>query len=191
MSLDTLKSIQTRYSCRAFTDQMPENEALQKIAYAAVSAPSAMNRQPWQVIVLKNQELIAELEAEGMKNLAALPDKSIYERIQSRGGKLYYNAPCMVIVTVAKDEAADSCAELLDCGIVTENIALAATSLGIDTLICGLAALSFSGEKGREFKERLHFPDGYDLGIAVLLGYAAASGGVPHMPDKSKITWID
>lgn len=184
MVLDTLQSISTRYSCRAFTDRMPSDADLQAIARAGVSAPSAMNRQPWQIIVLKNRGLIEELEEEGMKNLAALPDKSIYERIQSRGGKLYYNAPCMIFISVAD-------AELLDCGIVTENIALAATSLGIDSLICGLAKFSFSGEKGADFMKRLKFPEGYDLGIAVLLGYAANSGGTPHEPNPHKITWIE
>ena len=188
MPLNTLESIYNRYSCRAFSNKMPQNEDLQAIARAAVAAPSAMNRQPWQVIVLTNQELIGELEAEGMKNLAALPDKSIYERIQSRGGKLYYNAPSMMIITVKNT---DDHAELLDCGIVTENIALSATSLGIDTLICGLAAFSFSGENGKLFKKRLGFWEGYDLGIAVLLGSAACPGGTPHEPDETKITWID
>lgn len=188
MPFDTLESIHARYSCRAFANQMPGDEALRAVAHAAIAAPSAMNRQPWQVIVLKNPELLAELEAEGMQNLAALPDKSIYKRIQSRGGKLYYNAPCMVLVAV---ESTNDRAELLDCGIVTENIALAATSLGMDTLICGLASFSFSGEKGESFKKRLCFPDGYDLGIAVLLGYAANPGGVPHEPDENKIIWVD
>jgi nitroreductase len=139
--------------------------------------------------VVKNRQFIAELEAEGMKNLAALPDKSIYERIRSRGGKLYYNAPCVVVVAIAKAEPAG--AELLDCGIVSENIAIAATSLGIDNLICGLAAFSFAGDKGAEFKKYLNFPDGYEIGIAVLLGYAENPGGKPHVPDLAKITWIE
>ena len=130
-----------------------------------------------------------DLESEGIKNLSALPDKGIYDRIMSRGGKVYYNAPCMIVVPIAKAEP--SGAELFDCGIVSENIALAATSLGIDNLICGLAAFSFSGEKNAEFKRRLCFPDGYEIGIAVLLGYAEKSGGKPHELDFSKIKIID
>lgn len=183
MALDTLQTISARYSCRAFADRMPGDADLRAIAHAGISAPSAMNQQPWHVIVLKNRQLMEELEEEGMKNLASQPDKSIYARIQSRGGKLYYNAPCMMLVLM-REEA------LLDCGILTENIALAATSLGIDNLICGLAKFSFSGEKGADFKRRLHFPKGYDLSIAVLLGYAAKPGGKPHESEPQKITWI-
>lgn len=95
----------------------------------------------------------------------------------------------MIVVPIAKTEPAG--AELFDCGIVSENIALAVTSLGIDSLICGLVAFSFAGEKGAEFKQRLGFSAGYEIGIAVLLGYAANPGGKPHDQDLSKITVIE
>ena len=189
MPLNTIETIHARYSCRAFSDKMPSDEDLQTIAEAAIASPSGMNRQLWRVIVVKNKELMDDLESEGMKNLSALPDKGIYDRIMSRGGKVYYNTPCMIVVPIAKTEP--SGAELFDCGIVSENIALAATSLGIDNLICGLAAFSFAGEKNAEFKRRLFFPDGYEIGIAVLLGYAEKSGGKPHELDFSKIKFID
>lgn len=189
MPLDTIETIRTRYSCRAFSAKMPSDADLQVIATAAVASPSGMNRQLWRIIVVKNKELLADLETEGMKNLAALPDRSAYDRIMSRGGKLYYNAPCMIVVPIENTEPGG--ADLFDCGIVSENIALAATSLGIDNLICGLAAFSFAGEKGAEFKRRLGFPDGYEIGIAVLLGYAANPGGAPHEPDLGKITVIE
>jgi nitroreductase len=147
-----------------------------------------MNRQLWRVIIVKNERLIDDMEAEGMKNLASLPDKTAYGRIMSRGGRLFYGAPCMIAVPTGRAEPPG--AELFDCGIVSENIALAATSLGIDNVICGLAAFSFAGDRRDEFKSRLGFPAGYEFGIAVLLGYAA-SPGKPHEPDYEKITVID
>ena len=93
---------------------MPTDAELYTIAQSAVAAPSGMDRQLWRVIIVKNRELIAEMEAEGMKLLAAMPDKSTYERIMSRGGKLFYNAPCMTVVPIAKAEPAG--AEMFDCG---------------------------------------------------------------------------
>ena len=189
MTLNTIEAIKTRYSCRNFSDKTPPDEHLRMIAEAAVAAPSGMNRQHWRVIVLKDRKLIGELEAEGIKNLAALPDKSAYERIMSRGGKIFYNAPCMIIVPIVRAEPAG--AEMFDCGILSENIALAATSLGIDNLICGFIAFSFTGDKNAGFKRRLGFPEGYGIGIAVLLGYAKEPGGKPHEPDLSKISFIE
>ena len=189
MPLNTIEAIHARYSCRAFSNKMPSDERLRIIAEAAAAAPSGMNRQLWRIIIVKNKQLLADLEAEGIKNLAALPDQGAYNHIKSRGGKLYYNAPCMIIVPIAKSEPAG--AEFYDCGIVAENIALAATSLGIDSLICGFSAFSFAGDRGAEFKRRLGFPEGYEIGIAVLLGYAESPGGKPHKPDLSKITIIE
>lgn len=186
---ETIKSIMERYSCRNFTEKLPSNEDLQTIATAAVAAPSGMNRQLWQVIVVKDKALIDELEAEGIKLLRSMPDKSLYERIKSRGGKLFYGAPSMMIVPIGK--ANPPGAELFDCGILAQNIALSATSLGIDNIICGFIAFAFAGERREEFKRRLGFPEGYEIGISVLLGYAPESGkGKPHTPDMRKISFI-
>ena len=189
MPLNTIEAIRTRYSCRAFSDKMPSDRDLQIIAEAAAASPSGMNRQFWRILVVKNKTLIRDLEDEGLKNLAALPDKTMYERIISRGGRLFYNAPCIIVIPIAKAEPAG--AELFDCGIVSENIAIAATSLGLDSLICGFAVFSFAGTKNNEFKNRLGFPDGYEIGLAVLLGYAANPGGKPHVPDLSKIVVLE
>lgn len=187
MPNNTINSIMTRYSCRAFTDKSPSDEDLQTIAKAALASPSGMNRQPWRIVVVKNKALIEEMEAEGLRVLAAFRDKSAYERIMGRGGKLFYNAPCMIVVPIKEDDSKD----LFDCGIVSENIALAATALGIDSLICGLAAFSFVGDKGETFKDRLGFPEGYGIGIAVLLGYAVNPGGKPHELDMSKLSFVE
>lgn len=189
MLLNTIEAIRTRYSCRGFSDRIPPDEDLRVIAEAGVAAPSGMNRQLWRVIIVKNKELIDDMEAEGLRNLAAFPDNGLYNHIMSRGGKLYYNAHCMMVVPIAKAEPAG--AELFDCGIVAENIALAATALGIDNLICGFSAFSFAGEKKDEFKRRLNFPAGYDIGLSVLLGYATNTDNKPHEPDLNKITFID
>lgn len=141
-----------------------------------------MNRQGWQVIVVRNQKLLAELETEGTRVMSAMPDKSLYERIQSRGGKLFYNAPCIFYVSIEPSSA-------LDCGIVCQTIALAAQSQGLASCICGLAGLPFSEEKAAYFKEKLRFTAGYEFGCAVLIG-EAVTVTAPHEPNSEKITYI-
>jgi hypothetical protein len=50
---------------------------------------------------------------------------------------------------------------------------------------------SFDGDKRDYFKERLGFPEGYDLGLSVLLGYADEAGiKPPHELDAEKVSWI-
>ena len=181
---ETLKTIMTRYSCRDFTGSPLTEEQLKAIVDAALAAPSGMNRQPWHIIVVTDKKLIDELDAEGMKILAAAEDKSTYERMMSRGGKLYYNAPCMFIVT-----AEDPKASALDCGILTQNVALAAHSLGLGNVIVGMAGVPLSGPRGDEFKKRLNFPAGFDFSMGILIG-AAKSGKEPHELEAAKVSYV-
>lgn len=185
---ETLKTISKRFSCRSFTEKMPEDEHLSAIAQAAIEAPSGMNRQGWQVIVVKNKGLIDEMSAEGMKILSAMEDKTMFERIMLRGGNLFYNAPCIIVIAVK--EAYPKGAELIDLGILAQNIVLAATSLGIDNLHCGFVGLAFAGEKADHFKHKLQFSEGYEYGMGVLLGYAKETS-LPHAPSKEKIIVIE
>jgi len=178
---ETLKNIATRYSCRDFADTPLTDLQILAIVEAALASPSAMNRQPWHIIVVKEKALIEEIDAEGMKIIASWEDKSAFERISSRGGKLFYNAPCLVVVT---SEGSD-----LDCGIVSQNISLAAHSLGLGNVICGMAGIPFSGPRAEELKKRLKFPDGHKFAMAVLIG-TAKSGKAPHELDMSKVTYI-
>jgi len=188
MTTETIQTMLTRYSCRAYTNKMPSDEALRAIAEAAVASPSAVNQQNWRVIVVKNKELIADLETEGMKFLMAQNDKGAYNRIMSRGGKMLYNAPCMIIVPINKSFSERYA--LMDLGIVVENVALAAASLGINSVICGMIAHCFAGDRAEEFNRRLAIPEGYEIGLAVLLGYAEKQGQ-PHELDYSKISFVE
>ena len=183
---ETLGTIARRYSCRSYTDERLTEEQLNAIAQAAIQAPSAVNRQPWHISVVTQPELLAELEAEG-ESMLQKRDPATYARILGRVGKLFYNAPCMVIIAVKPADLAG--AEQVDLGIAAQNVALAATALGLDNVHCGLTAFCFAGEKREEFKKRLAFPEGYECGIGVLIGHGTASG-TPHTPDESKITYI-
>ncbi|GHU77086.1 nitroreductase [Clostridia bacterium] len=146
-----------------------------------------MNRQNWQVIVVRNQELIAELESEGTRVISNMSNKAIYDSINSRGGKLFYNASCVIFVAI---EPTELVAATMDCGIVSQTIALATQAQGLASCICGLARFAFSESKGTYFKEKLNFPTGYEFDIAVLIG-ESAKATAPHEPDVNKITYID
>ncbi|MBO5371672.1 MAG: nitroreductase family protein [Lachnospiraceae bacterium] len=179
---ETLQTIKNRYSCRSYTGEPVEKEKIEAITLAGVQAPSALNKQPWQLIVLQDKSYIEEMDASVMDMLSKQQDTSTYERMMLRGGKVFYNAPCMIII--AKEAGTD-----LDTGIVVENMALAASSLGLGNVICGLMNLSFDTEKGDKFKAKL-IPDGYEFGVALLVGYATEDSKTPHEPDLSKVKYI-
>ena len=178
----TLKTIAERYSCRDFADTPLTDEQIKLLVDAALASPSAMNRQPWQINVITDKSFIEEMDADGMKALAEAEDKTTYERFMQRGGTLYYNAPCMFLIL--KKPGTD-----LDIGIVSENISLAASALGLGNVICGMAAIPFNGAKAETFRQKAGFIDGWEFGMTVLVGYAEKPGN-PHEPDMSKIRFI-
>ena len=180
---ETLKTIKNRYSCRSYTGEAVEREKIEAIALAAVQSPSGLNQQPWKIIVLQNKAAIDEMDSALMEKLAAQEDRSAYDRMMSRGGKVFYNAPCMFVI--AKLPGKD-----MDCGIVSENMALAASSLGLGNVICGMAGGIINDEAGLKFKEQL-IPEGYEFGVALLVGYPTNPEGTPHEPDLSKIVYIE
>jgi nitroreductase len=185
---ETLKTIAERYTCRDYKGETPPDEILKAIAEAAIEAPSGMNRQAWRVIVVKDRTLMREMESEGMSYLAGMEDKSSYNRIMDRGGRLFYGAPCMIVVPIDPTQYGPA---LVDCGILCQNIALAATSLGIASTMCGFTGLAFaSGQRAEEFSKRLRFPEGYAFGCSVLLGYANTTRP-PHVPDGEKIIFVE
>jgi len=181
---DTLKSIAERYSCRDFADTPLTDGQIKAVVDAALAAPSGVNRQPWHIIVVRNKALVDELDAEGMDILSAGGDKSYYERIMSRGGKMFYNAPCLVIILSDGSKWA-----VLDSGIQCQNIALAAQSLGLASCIVGMAGIPLSGPRREEFRKSLEFPEGYEFTIGILLG-TAKSGKEPHEYNMNKVTYI-
>ena len=181
---DTLRNISERYTCRDFKSTPLKDEVIEHLVKAALAAPSAVNRQPWHVIMVTDKALIEELDAEGMEILSKEEDKSTYERMMERGGKLFYNAPCLAIVLSDGSKWGT-----LDCGILCQNVVLAAESLGLGTCIVGMAGVPLNGPKAAEYKKRLGFPDGYEFAIGVLVG-EINSGKVPHEHDRSKVSYV-
>ena len=183
---EVLKAIAQRYSCRDFADAPLERTQIDAIVKAALAAPSGLNRQPWHIIVITDKALIEEMDAEGMRMLAESPEyKEAYERMLSRGGKLLYNAPCMFLIASDTSDYAT-----IDCGILCQNITLAAESLGLGSIIVAMANFPLSGPRGEEFKKRVKFPEGYKFGMAVLVG-TVQTGKEPHELDMTKVTYID
>jgi nitroreductase len=182
--METLEVIHTRYACRAYDGGPIPIETLRDIARAGLAAPSAMNNQPWRLVIVSDKNLIDELDAIGMAQLAA-DNPTAHQRMMERGGTLFYNASA--IIFVLKTTADLGFSPDLDCGIVTANLVLAARDLGVDSVVCGFAGTLFAGAKAAKLTERLHFPEGFEFATSVLLGYASGPAGTPHQPDISKI----
>ena len=182
---ETLKTIAERHTTRSFTGTPIKREELDAILLAGLQAPTAGNSQRFRLIVTDNKEFIDELDAKMLK-LFEEANPAMMDRIKERGGKVLYNASALVFIAI--DKQGPWSAEL-DAGIVVENMALAASSLEIGNCIFAMFRTLFEGEAGEEMKKQLQFPEGFDFGVGLLLGYPT-DWGKPHVPATDKIIWL-
>ena len=182
---EVLKAIFDRNSCRDFSPAPLTSDQVQTLAKAALAAPSAVNRQPWHIIVITDKAMLDEYDTDALAVLKE-SNSEFYQRMMERGGKIFYDAPCLIFI--ALDSTADSA--MVDCGIVTQNIALAAHSMGLGNVICGMARIPLTGPRAEEWRKRLQIPEGYNFGMSVCVG-KANSGKEPHDLEFDKLTYID
>jgi nitroreductase len=185
-----LEAIASRYSCRAFTDQPISKADLETIATAGVQAPSSRGAAPWYLAVITRRSLIDDIKGKAW-DLICRHSHLSRQRIMDRGGDLFYNAQALIIV--ATRPTWDFTSEELDAGLLTENICLAATSLGVASCVCGYATQAWRDAQtkdGERFSKALEFPWGYQMTVGILLGYPARDGR-QHATDTSTIKFFE
>jgi nitroreductase len=148
--------IAVRYSVRAYRSDPVEDEKLQVVLEAARLAPTAANRQPFQLVVMHTTGREQEIGR-------------IYRR------PWFVQAPLVIGICAISSQAwvreSDRFnARLVDAAIVADHLILAATNLGLGT--CWIAA--FNVEAARSV---LQLPDEAEPVIFTPLGYPADQPG--------------
>lgn len=140
-----------RYSVRAYRSDAVEEAALQEVLGAARIAPTAANRQPFQLIVIPTAGREAEL-------------RRIYDR------EWFVQAPLVICACGLPAQGwvrMDGKVYIdVDVAIAMDHLILAATDLGLGT--CWIAA--FDPEAARKV---LGLPDGVEPIVLTPLGYPA------------------
>jgi nitroreductase len=118
--MDAIDVILTRRSIRKYKKKTISDEILQKLLQAAFSAPSAGNQQPWHFVILDDRKIL---------------------------NVIHTFHPSARMLTEA-DKAILVCGDLhlekfkgywmIDCAVATENILLAAHSLGLGACWLGI-----------------------------------------------------
>ena len=114
---DALSVIARRTSVRRFDETKDVgDEAVETLLRAAMSAPSALNLQPWEFIVVRDKAKLAALAA------------------ANRYGSMIAHAPAAIVV--CGDTRQEASGEpnkwwALDCSAATENLLLAAIAQGL------------------------------------------------------------
>ena len=96
---EILKTIKSRRSVRAYTEQQISQEDLTAILEAATYAPSGMGLQTWHFTAIQNDAVLEELNEKIKGAFAKSDEPRLQERGHSRTYCCYYHAPTLVIVS--------------------------------------------------------------------------------------------
>lgn len=181
MTNPVLQAIYERSSIRAYAPEELTHEELSALRRAALASPTAMNRQDQRFIFITSAEKRARLEEAIIEGVVASGNTDFIERMKSRGGKVTYDAPLVVIICAKPGRFAP-----VDAGIAVENLALAAKSLGLDSVILGMPGSAFPVEGAGSVKAEFGFPEGFEFQIAISIGRRAMDKA-PHEYDESHV----
>ena len=177
----TIETMLARSSIRAYTDEKLTDEEIILLKKAALSAPTAMNRNDQRFVFVTDGAVISKVEQEVIAGVKAKDDTVFLERILSRGGKVAYDAPLLVMIFGKPSRYAG-----IDAGIAVQNLALAAKSLELGSVILGMPSIAFEGPGAAELQKELGVEPEFGFEIAIAIGHSATEK-TPHEWDESHI----
>ena len=189
---DVFKNIFDRRSVRDFLPDSVPDHVIRELIAAGTYAPSAVNKQPWRFVVIKNRALMKKL-SEKAKELwmakdtsAANPEIIKLANMVSRPGyDIFYNAPLLVMIFAHPDAFSPQ----IDCALAAENMMLAARSLGMGSCWIGLAS-PLGLVPG--IMNELGVPDGRKLVGSLIFGLPAnPKQKAPKRDEDVILNWID
>lgn len=168
-NLDTtsvvMENILTRTSIRSYQNTLVEDEKVETMLRAAMAAPSAGNKQPWTFVVIKDRALLDSIAN------------------QYRTIRMAKNAPIAIVVCgdmtkTFPEDGFDYWVE--DTSAATENLLLAAHSMGLGAVWCGVYPIK---ERVAFIKNLLALPENIVPLNVIPIGYPAEE---PTPKDKWK-----
>lgn len=161
-----LDVIYGRRSIRKYQNKPVEDEKLNEILRAGMYAPSGMNKQPWHFIVCKDRQTL-----DGVQKIHP------YSSMLS-------SAPCCIIVCGDTKTQYTQGSYIQDCAACSENMLLAAYSLGLGT--CWLGVYPNKDMQG-DFRKFFEMPDYIEPFCVVALGYPDEQKAMPDRFSADKV----
>lgn len=164
--METMKAIAMRKSTRAFKpDQQISEEALETILKAACAAPVGHSEyNALHLTVVQDPEVLQTIRDTAMD---CFRDPIL---------DIYYGAPTVVIISSSHGSVPEL--DMANAGTIAQNMMLAATDLGVDSVYIWGTVLAFRSEP--DLADDVDLPEGFEPIASVALGYAIA----PDMSEK-------
>lgn len=170
MENKALDCIMSRTSIRRYVpDKKIDKDTVETLLRAAMAAPSAVNKQPWEFIVVTDRDIM-----NGIMSVCPF-------------ARMLNEAPLAIITCGNLEHALEGDDQLMwleDVSAATENLLLAAHSLGLGAVWTGVYPVESRVEG---LKRVLGLPDYIEPVAVVPVGYPAAAA---HPHDKWDVAKI-
>lgn len=163
------ETIYARRSIRKYQETPVEEEKIELLLKAAMAAPSGMNIQPWEFVVITDPEVM--------------------ERIRSSLMFASFNAPAAIAVCGNLSLFKNPMAArfwVQDCSAATQNILLAAVGLGLGTVWLGVHPVHVFK---RRISEILALPKHVEPLNVIYVGYPAEEKPPRTQYDARRVHW--
>ena len=185
--MNLLDAMRERRAVRDYTDEPVDKAVLVRLIDAAVLAPSAMNRQDWQFVVITDPLALDSIAHKAKLHMLGLLDQSpalrgFREHLSNPDYSIFYHAPALVVICATTD---DEMARQ-DCCLAAENLMLAARAEDLGSCWIGFAEAWLDLP---EAKAELGLPAGARPVAPIIVGHPRAW---PSNPGRrpANIQWI-
>jgi nitroreductase len=174
-----MKLIKGRRSIRKFEPKEVPEALLDQLFEAVRWTPSWANTQCWELIVVRSletkQKLQETISRRNPATRAMVHAPVVLALCGKRESAGYYHGQ---VTTKFGDWL------MFDLGLATQNLCLAAHSLGLGTVIVGY----FDHDRAKDI---LAVPAGYEIVVLIPLGYPAKEPGAPRRREAQEFVHID
>ena len=175
-------TINGRCSVRTYTEERIPEATIHLLLNAAVRAPSAMNEQPWQFVIVQEKSLLKKVSDQVKAVLGAEaeflpPHHGGLMGFSEPGFNIFYDAGTLIVIC---KKTGGQFAEG-DCWLAAENLMLYAHSLGLGSCVIGSAIATMNLPV---VKKELGIPAGSIAVAPIILGFplGAITQSARHSP---------
>jgi nitroreductase len=157
----------SRRSIRAYKPEQITQEELDTLLVCGFNAPSGGNGQQWFLTVIQDPALLGEISAETAK--FSLKNPNLPDRMKARYEDLNYSAsmgaPTAIFFAYPQDNGE------VNVSILSENVVLAAHSLGLGSCYLGGIMQFLNAPEAAQLVKKFQIPEGYKLVYGLSVGY--------------------
>lgn len=177
-----IETIMARRSIRKYKEMPVGRDTMQVILECGINAPNAINRQAWEIRVVDDAQWLS-----GLSDIVAESSPMVAKMASEPGYRnAFRNAP--TVVFIGHDTSFSY--SPVDCGLMGENMILAAWSMGVGSVVLGSPVSFFKVPEAAGYYEDLDFSEGYELLYCIAFGYADESPDAKPR-DVNKIKFLN